>query len=134
MMIGLFDKSIAFLSKALDVLSIRHQLIASNIANQDTPNYKPRDISFKKELESFLDTNKKDIYLTHAGHLNGQNNPDSGVEVIIKNGEEQGYDNSSVNVEMEMANMAMNAILYDAAAQIVSKKLKMLGYAIREVR
>lgn len=134
-MIGLFDKGIAFLSKALDILSMRHQLIASNIANQDTPNYKPRDISFQKELESFLGpNNSQEIYRTHAGHLSGQNSSGDGVEVIIKNGEEMGYDNNGVNVEMEMANMAMNAIMYDAAAQIVSKKFKMLGYAIREGR
>jgi flagellar basal-body rod protein FlgB len=45
-----------------------------------------------------------------------------------------GYDNNSVNVELEMANMAQNTILYNAAAQVISTKFKMIAQAIRDGR
>jgi len=137
MTVTLFDRTISFLSKALDMMSIRHELIATNIANQDTPNYRARDISFAEELESVLNnrgpmgesrTDPRHIPLGDPLGASGEGKifyrPDSGTS----------YDNNSVNVEMEMAQMARNTLLYNAAAQIISTKFKNLSYAIREGR
>lgn len=137
MAIMIFDRTISFLSKALDMMSIRHQLISSNIANQDTPNYSARDIKFREELESALKVqNRAASPITGPGHiaLSGSDLSSVEGEIIARSGRGGGYDGNSVNVEIEMAHMASNTILYNAAAQIISMKLRGLSNAIREGR
>lgn len=137
MTVSLFDKTISFLSKALDMMSLRHQLIASNIANQDTPGYKAREIAFREELESVLKARGPEgNYRTDPGHIVTGSSDISDIEerIIMQSDRGSGYDNNGVNVELEMAHMAENTIMYNAAAQIISSKLKGISYAIREGR
>lgn len=125
MTVSIFDKTLSFLSKALDIMSLRHQIIASNIANQDTPNYKAKDITFREEFEAALNV---------KGAISGSDISDVEGRIIMRSERGAGYDNNSVNVELEMARMAENTIMYNAAAQILSNKLKTLSYVIKEGR
>ncbi|MBI5755581.1 MAG: flagellar basal body rod protein FlgB [Nitrospirae bacterium] len=155
MPISIFDNTVSFLSRALDMMSERHKLLASNIANQDTPDYKAMDINFAEELRAVakmqsqetLHSNTggaEDIKRTDPGHMDsrvgsayhtsGGSAGGAGVRVVTRPDSVSGYDNNSVNVELEMANMAQNTILYNAAAQIISTKFKMIAHAIREGR
>jgi flagellar basal-body rod protein FlgB len=136
MTIAMFDKTVSFLSRALDVMSLRHQIIASNVANQDTPNYKATDIKFHEELESALKANGTiEIQKTDPKHM-APGDPYAPVAAgnIFMRPDGAGYDGNNVNAELEMATMAKNTIMYDAAAQIVSGKLKALSSAIRDSR
>lgn len=45
------DKSIKILEKVMDICTYRQKILASNIANADTPNYKAKDINFQEELK-----------------------------------------------------------------------------------
>ena len=54
-MTTLIDKELGFHQTALNVRAYRQQLLASNIANADTPNYKARDVDFKSVLAGALD-------------------------------------------------------------------------------
>lgn len=136
MTIAMFDKTISFLSKALDVMSLRHQMIASNVANQDTPNYKATDIRFHEELESALKAHGAvEVQKTDAKHMMPAD-PYAPVAAgnIFMRPDLAGYDGNNVNAEFEMAHMAKNTIMYDTAAQIVSGKLKAISGAIRDAR
>jgi len=136
MTIAMFDKTVSFLSRALDVMSLRHQIIASNVANQDTPNYKATDIKFHEELESALKANgTMAIQKTDPKHI-APGDPYAAVASgnIFMRPDGAGYDGNNVNAELEMATMAKNTIMYDASAQIVSSKLKALSSAIRDSR
>ncbi len=136
MTMSIFDNTISFLSKALDMMSERHKLLSSNIANQDTPDYKARDINFIDELRAVQKTGGvQNIKKTNPMHLSG-NTGLNGSRASITNRPESnsGYDNNSVNVELEMANMAQNSILYNASAQVISAKFRMIANAIREGR
>jgi len=65
------------------------------------------------------------------------NSPDiSGIDssLITESGPAYSYDNNSVNVEVEMANMARNTIMYNAAAQVITNKFRWLSFAIKEGR
>ena len=136
MSISIFDNTISFLSRALDMMSDRHKLLSSNIANQDTPDYKAKDINFMEELRSSQNSGGVEkISKTNPMHINGSVNLNSsGARIITRPESNSGYDNNSVNVELEMANMAQNTILYDASAQLISTKFKMIAHAIREGR
>ncbi len=132
----LFDNTISFLSKALDMMSDRHKLLSANIANQDTPHYKARDINFTDELKAAQNSGGvQQISRTNPMHLNAETGLNSsGAAVINRPESNAGYDDNSVNVELEMANMAQNSILYNASAQVISTKFRMIANAIREGR
>ena len=53
-MIGKLDEALAFQQTALSLRAQRQQILASNIANADTPNYKERDVDFAKALQGAL--------------------------------------------------------------------------------
>ena len=66
----LFDKTMSLVQRSLDIRASRHQTLASNVANVETPGYVPKDIPFQKIFERFLD-NSSTIPLnkTHDHHL-----------------------------------------------------------------
>ena len=134
MTMTIFDNTISFLSRALDMMSERHKILSSNIANQDTPDYKAKDINFIDELKAAQGSGGvKDISRTNPMHISGNAGSNSrGASIISRPESNSGYDNNSVNVELEMANMAQNSILYNASAQVISTKFRMIANAIRE--
>jgi len=64
-----FDKALGIHADALQVRSRRLELLASNLANADTPNYKARDIDFRAALGHAQQGEAVAMRRTHAGHL-----------------------------------------------------------------
>ena len=95
----LFNKTINLLSGMLDYRSKRHKVIVSNIANIDTEDFKPSDISFKNE---FGKTNSIQMTTTVPGHIGRKDNKSSPVSFEMKTSEEK------VKIDTEMANLAEN--------------------------
>ena len=118
---------------ALRLLRKRHEYIAANIANVDTPGYKARRFHFEKQLQQVVyGTDELPLYVTNPRHI--RNVPASledvkgSVEKIlwpVRN------DGNSVDIDKEMARLAENQVLYDAIAQAYSMQLARLKYAIR---
>src|SRR5262245_38597367 len=100
------------LQRYMDLLTVRQQLTASNIANADTPGYKTRDIDFSHELSSAL------------------NNPTvREVEnLAIKN------DGNNVNLDREARNLAENGLRFQIATQLVQGQIRLSRSAIQEGR
>lgn len=117
--IHLFDRTIDLLGKDLDIRSQRHLLLVSNVANQDTPGYQARDLSFKAQLARSL--KKEDRY--DLDHVAG--------DLVVNQDETVGNDLNTVNIEMEMEKIASNTGNYNAAASMVAWKYRMMGDAIR---
>ena len=136
MTMTIFDNTISFLSRALDMMSERHKLLSSNIANQDTPDFKAKDINFIDELRAMQSAGGvQNITRTNPMHISSNNGlSSSGASITNRPESNSGYDNNSVNVELEMANMAQNSILYNASAQVISTKFRMIANAIRDGR
>lgn len=133
-MAGFFPETIGVLNRALDLRSVRHNLISSNIANQDTPGYKAVDIDFKAALKK-AEGEELPMIRTNEGHLGGISQGLDGQKANVqKVGVDEGYDKNTVNIEMEMSKMAENTLMYDALAQITAMELKGLGNAIKDVR
>jgi flagellar basal-body rod protein FlgB len=134
---GIFSSTISTLEKVLDARSLKHNLIVSNIANADTPNYKAFDLIIEEEIGKTSGTEKTtNLTTTHSGHLRGikshENNLNSRVTATpplsIRG------DGNSVDIDKEMAAMAENNLMYNALAQILSKKFTGLKNAIQEGR
>lgn len=117
------------LARALDFHVERHNLIASNVANADTPGYRPREMTFARELGEL--GGNLPIERTSRGHLRagGAQDP-SGFEVFEETWATPGNDGNYVRLEHEMSRMNANSVRYRASTQMVNMHLGMLRYSI----
>ncbi len=131
---GILGKTISLLEKTLDLRSMRHNLIISNVANMDTPNYKAFDIVIKEELEKTMGAEKAiKLENTCSGHLPGRETCPGNVNSIAS-GDQQitlRNDGNSVDIDREMAKLSENNLMYNALAQIISRKFTGLKDVIK---
>lgn len=116
------------MAKALDYRSMRQDMIASNIANADTPFYKPRDIRFEdmliqKKKEIFADnTGKLEMARTNGAHLDAQSNVDNSKAVLFyRDGHMARNDGNSVDIDVETTEMSKNSTIYNALIASIKK-------------
>ncbi len=131
---GIFDRTFTILGKVLDLRSMKHELIASNIANVDTPNYKAFDMVIEEEMGKIIGGEKDlDLMRTEPAHLPGTwTNLDDIHPMVVESSQEmQRGDRNTVNIDKEMANLAENSLMYNVSAQILSKKFQELRDAIQ---
>lgn len=137
MFIKLFDKSIERLEQVLDVRSVRHGVISSNVSNQDTPGYKAKEIDFKKALaDANRGGNTVKLAKTNAAHIASSGTASTfSPEVILSPSDgSKRLDGNTVNAEKEMTHLAENTLMYQAAAQFIAKKFSGLKNVINEGR
>ncbi len=125
---GLFGGAIPLLEKAIDLHSARHNVIAANIANFDTPNYKSFDIALEEEIARFArPTDTLIIQRTHPAHL-GPDGPGDTRSAGYVYDEAPPFnlreDGNTVNLDREMSRMAQNNLMYNTATQIISSRFK----------
>lgn len=121
----IFGGTISLLEKVLDLRSLRHNLIASNIANVDTPNYKALDLDFKKELAKSMGTQKGNgLKRTQPAHLPGNGGGLNNVKqrLVATSPLNIKGDGNSVDIDKVMASQAENSLMYNVSAQILAKK------------
>jgi flagellar basal-body rod protein FlgB len=125
----LFDGTIKLLSSTLDYQTKRHKVIASNIANIDTPNYEAKDIIFREALsDSMRRGTNVEMMRSNTRHLPGtagQHGADN-VEVV-----ESGQ---RVNIDSEMGKLAENHLRYNLTVELLSRKFRSLNTVLREVK
>lgn len=114
------DKALGVHDNALLLFERRTQLIAENIANADTPNYKARDIDFNAVLRNAQIDNLR-ISATHSGHISlssGVN--DSSIQYRIPT--QNSADGNTVNMQQEQAAFAENSVRYQTTLNILSRR------------
>jgi flagellar basal-body rod protein FlgB len=137
-MIGKLDQALRFHETALSLRGQRQQLLASNIANADTPNYKARDIDFGKALQGALSRNGSaapaELVRTSANHLAtsgpAQTGP-GGAALQYRNIAQGNIDGNTVDMDVERNQFADNAIRYEASLTIISGQIRSLLAAIQ---
>ncbi len=129
-----FNETIQLLQKVLDLRSANQAVIASNIANSDTPKYNRREFQFENELQSALTGAPGTLKTTHTNHISiTAANLNDVHGIVVEFEDETGIgDENSVSVDMEMMELSKNQLLYEATTQLLKKKLGMLKYAISE--
>jgi flagellar basal-body rod protein FlgB len=134
---GLFSTTVELLGKNIDLRARHQNLISSNIANVETPNYVPKSLVFEDELQGALKGGSKGSSpITNARHL-----PLKGVgsrlqsvtgHVVETPAKTPGKDGNAVEIENEMGRMMENQIMYNASVQILAKKFEGIKTALRE--
>lgn len=128
-----FDANVQLLSKVLDLRSRNQQVIASNIANAATPGYAPAKFTFDDELKMAVGkSGGLPLSQSHQAHIPlGPKDLNTVSGTITVTEDQTGIgDENGVKVDDEMLALSENQILYEAAAQLLKKKLSMIGYAI----
>lgn len=132
-MVSKIDDAFSFQQQALGLRAQRQQVLASNIANADTPNYKARDFDFSVALKDAMagrSGGNLPLASTSGRHLQGSG--DSGPARLMYRKETQSsVDGNTVNMDVERAQFAENAIQYEAGITFISSKIKNLLAAIQ---
>ncbi len=124
---ALFSKTIDLLSGMLDYRAARHKVIVSNIANLDTPNFKPQELTFTASLaEAAASGQAATLTRTHNKHLS----PGSAQEAPFQ--VHQAGD--KVEIDREMTNLAENNLMYNLTVELLSRKFKGIDTALREIK
>lgn len=116
--------------KALDVASLRQQVIANNIANVNTPGFAPSKVNFEDELKRCMAAAQDDGFQVVCdfsdADLGVRGSSDSVADVqasVIQSG-------NQVDVNQEMVDLAKNSIIFEALTAQVSGKYSNLKYVI----
>ncbi len=131
------DKTFKSLEASLKFRKLRQELIASNIANAETPGYKAKKIDFEEALARALDTDEQmNMKVNDDRHFNVGNGGFNNLQPEIYEDANGivAMDGNTVDRDKEMAEMAENKIMYDASVQLINKKLALLKYAIGSER
>ncbi len=120
MAITLFDPVTKGLAQALSFHHRRHEILASNIANVETPNYRAQDLDFKDALRAAFESD-------------GTHGPGLGARVIDKPSGVARPDGNTIDLDMEMARLADNRGSYTTFAEILARRFTALRRAIAGV-
>lgn len=127
------DNALFFQQQALGLRAYRQQVLAGNIANADTPNYKARDFDFSaalKEAVAGRHEGSLSISRTNPGHLAGgvASGP---ARLMYRTPAQASVDGNTVEMDVERAQFSENAIQYEAGVTFITHQLKMLMSAIQ---
>ena len=128
-----FDPTIGALNTALNLRLLNQNVISSNIANADTPGYKAKVVEFESALRDALGVDgglKPES--THEGHQAHQATDPVTPQIYDDPNGVESLDGNTVDRAGEMVKLAQNQLLYDAAVEMMKKKLGMLKYSISE--
>jgi len=130
--VGLVDyhssKSMVLAKEAMNYRAMRQDMIASNIANADTPNYKPRDISFEsslREKQLKLDNQEPQLQMavTDGKHIElSDTSTTSKPTMFFRDGHMARNDGNSVDLDVETTEMSKNSIMYNALLGAMKKE------------
>lgn len=122
--------TISLLEKALYASALKQKAISNNIANVNTPNFKPAKVEFRQFLQEELDKISFVGTKTNPKHLNiGSSASSEPVLVtqstVIKNG------GNGVDLDYEMSEMTKNTIWYQALTNQINEEFNYLKLAIK---
>lgn len=128
-MLGRLDATLRFNETALSLRAQRQQLLASNIANADTPNYKARDIDFRQALQGAMSTGQnaapQSLSTTSPAHLaTGKGASVSAGPLLYRSIAQGNVDGNTVDMDVERNAFTDNAIRYEASLTAVSAQIK----------
>ncbi|HMO16758.1 MAG TPA: flagellar basal body rod protein FlgB [Oligoflexia bacterium] len=123
----LFDSTFSAIEKKLDLTLRRHTVLSGNVANNETPNYKARDVSFASEVAKALGSEKKEMLITNSRHMDVSSL--SGSHIYIDNSMSVGADGNNVDLDIQMGKLSDNSRQYSGALNLLTVKLKMLKSA-----
>ena len=123
-----FKNSLGIQPQTMQLRAARAEVLANNLANADTPNFKARDFDFNAMLEA-ESRRSLEMNATDQRHLRGNVNTDS--ELMYRNPYQPAIDGNTVDTQMEQSFYTENALRYNASFEFLNSKFKGLKNAIK---
>ncbi len=115
--------------RVLTAASQRMELLAANMANADTPNYKARDLDFRAALQS-AEAGTVTIAATRPGHIQGAGTAGNRSEVLYRVPDQPTLDGNTVDAQKESAAIAETSTRYQASLTFLDQRIRGLRMAI----
>lgn len=127
------DAALGLHEYALNVRSKRSELIASNLSNSDTPNYKARDIDFKALLSEYQQGQQSGggMKATRANHFAMDGLGQASVDPMYRQSLQPSIDGNTVDSQTEKAEYMQNALRYQATLSFLDSRIRTLRKAIK---
>lgn len=128
-MLDKLDNDFRFQQEALKLLNQRQEILASNIANADTPGYMARDIDFSQSLNNVMERQKSVIgpltlNITSSRHIKAQASPFIDSELFYRIPDQPSADGNTVDMDRERVNFADNAVKYQSSLTFLGGQFK----------
>jgi flagellar basal-body rod protein FlgB len=112
------DFTVDILARAMSMRLKRHGAIAGNIANAETPGYRPQQVAFEDQLQEVVKSGSTD-------RLHNMR-----AKVLTVDDVTPRQDGNSVDLDRQMAGLAENSLMYNAAAEFMARKMRMIKSVI----
>jgi flagellar basal-body rod protein FlgB len=127
-----FNKALGIHEQALNFRAKRAEVLANNLINADTPNFKARDIDFNDVLKSQMSdsTQSTSLLATHSRHI-APSSVSFSPELLYRMPLQPSLDGNTVEEQVELSKFAQNTQEFQASFQFLNSKFKGLTSAIR---
>jgi flagellar basal-body rod protein FlgB len=134
---GMFGKNLEILTREMDISVLRRDVIANNVANADTPNFKRSVVNFESQLKRALDSEKAEAfpqYVTDSRHI-AFDKPmrwqDVGPRRVLDYLTEAKNNGNNVDIEEEGMDSLNNQLLYTTLAQVISSEFQRVNIVLK---
>jgi flagellar basal-body rod protein FlgB len=134
-----FDNTLSHLERSLDVRLVRENVLAANVANVDTPGFRPKDVDFAATMAAIDGAAREgggvaQPTLAGAGETESQQVGIAAQDLPIVDVPAGGasFDGNTVDLDRTMVAMAENSLQYGASARAAGKKLAILRYVVSD--
>ena len=125
-----------FFQSAINLRQQRQEVLASNIANADTPNYKARDFNFSDALRNAMGESMRladtHLTLTSARHIPAKAITPDPAELLYRQPLQPSLDGNTVDMDVERVQFADNTVKYQTELNIISQRVKGLMAALQQ--
>ena len=126
----MFDNIFGIHEQALLLHGQRIGILANNLANADTPNFKARDIDFAAVLGSSDEQLALTLSTSHAAHIAPLEGSLPSGELKYRNPYQASLDGNTVEMPVEQAAFSENNVRYQASLQFINNRIAELQLAI----
>ena len=122
------------LQRVMDIRVQQHGLIASNLANANTPNYHAQEIDFSDALQEIMERDSAPMAMNRSqgAHIGGRRGVETNIDIIEHEAPAWATDGNSVNPEEQSAKMMENTLMYKTLARMVRRRFDELKAAAGE--
>ena len=129
------EQSLGIHEQALKLRAYRMELISSNLANADTPNYKAKDIDFNSVLSSYkasgaMPNRESVMSATHARHLGGNTGNSGMPDAQYRSSQQPSIDGNTVDTQIEKSALMENSVHYQATLTFINGRIGTLKKAL----
>ena len=129
---GLFGGSLQSIEAALSVRALRHDLLASNLANAETPGYRALDVDFESTMRDLLGRDREGLPARLGAEPGPSRSLREALHVVGDDAPSIGNSQNTVDVDQQLAHLEQNALMYQVTAQLARQRFLGLRQVIEE--